>query len=426
MKPTTLAYLAFFAALLAYVLLVEKKRAFEPGKPPSEAVFQVTPDEIQSLEIAGKKEHLRLERRGEKAWELTAPLADRADPGQVDDFLRSLADLKSIQQISREENLKAYGLDMDQAQSLKAGLKSGAPLEIRVGNETPTREGHYAYVPGANPKKGEIVVIPGLLAQSLKKTPEMWRDKAALHFETDKVERIQVEKAPSGMMLEKRGDLWELASPIHARADETKVMSLLTSLQELRASRFDQGDVPHPMLTIRVWEKGDKNPNVVRVGSALRDGYPAQTEGRAAALVLPLQSIRPLLETPQAFRDRPLLAIKEDEISRVDVAKGKTQYTFEKSGGNWKVTQPGKSTVEAWKGGIIVSDVKGLEEAELPKPQALKPQAVVTLWKKDGMVAKVAIGEKSSSGKSDAYRIEINPGRRLTWGKAELLLKDIP
>jgi hypothetical protein len=143
-KPT-LIVLGLFAALLAYVLLVEVKK-----EPPSEGDVTPTPPplmdyalgDLRAMRITDGQRTLRLE-QGAEEWRITEPAEGAADYyallAPVDDLLHLQATMIVVEQAS---DLATYGLDPP-AITLIVELTSGQEERVLVGRKTPDGSTFY-------------------------------------------------------------------------------------------------------------------------------------------------------------------------------------------------------------------------------------------------------------------------------------------
>lgn len=138
---TTLIVLGVFAALTAYILLVEVKR-----QPPAEPEAAPTPlplldmdiENVQSLDIVAKDKSLHVEHPGQE-WQIILPGAaapEVADPYvvhlAVDDLVHLSADRVLLEQAT---NLAQYSLE-PAALTLTLTSRTGEQTQFLVGKQT--------------------------------------------------------------------------------------------------------------------------------------------------------------------------------------------------------------------------------------------------------------------------------------------------
>jgi hypothetical protein len=146
---TTLIVAGVFAALLGYVLFVEREREPppEPGITPSPtpaSVLQIAVDNLRALRIDGGERALRLVRGGE-GWEIELADGSRrpADAYAIDWRIDQLAAFEARLIVSEQiAGLQAYGLDQA-ALTLTLELADGSSERIAIGRSTPDGTARY-------------------------------------------------------------------------------------------------------------------------------------------------------------------------------------------------------------------------------------------------------------------------------------------
>lgn len=432
MKKGTAILAVVCALLLSYIFLVERKHPAKTIGQDNPPLFQTTAENIRRIQIHRPDVIVVLERKSDKNWQITSPLADIADSQQVESFVQNFVTLRSMGAVTQSEKPEAYGFTPNAVQ-LTVELKSGPPIELRLGSEAPTQQGYYSYIPAT----GELKLISASFAQMILNPVDSWRDHVAIHFDPEKVEKISIDQGSQHIQFEQMDNFWWMKSPMQFRALTSKVTELLSALANMRISSFD---VPPTELfgtiQIKIWETGNKNPKMVFIDESLKTptGIGGMTFGKNGSLnggsrfyVLPESSVAPLRLKPMAFRDYHLVAFNPDEITKIDVLKGNRTFTFVKDGKTWKVTVPAKNEVPGWKAELILKDLELLEEPKLsnhPNPIA-HPQAIVTLWNGQQKLAQVAVGDKTIIQNNLYLPVDIQPGRKLAFSNAQFLIRDL-
>jgi hypothetical protein len=142
-KPT-LIVLGIFAALLAYILLVETKREppDEDAAPTPVPILAIDADDLQAIDISDGERALRMERRAD-GWRITAPDDAAVDESTLGLPLADLTQLEARMVVSDEVTDPAtYGLDQG-ALTLSIETRSGEKERISVGRKTPDKTAFY-------------------------------------------------------------------------------------------------------------------------------------------------------------------------------------------------------------------------------------------------------------------------------------------
>ena len=141
---STLIALGLFAALLAYVLLVEAKREppTEDAAPTRVPILEIDADDLQAIEIHDGERSLRME-QGEDGWRITAPDEAAADESALALPLADLTRLEASMVVADEVTDPAtYGLG-EGALTLIVETRSGGAERITVGRKTPDETALY-------------------------------------------------------------------------------------------------------------------------------------------------------------------------------------------------------------------------------------------------------------------------------------------
>jgi hypothetical protein len=148
---TTLIVLVVFAAILAYVLLVESKKEPPPDpdvspSPTPVPLLDATSTGLRAVHATDGTRTLRLERQGEN-WQIVEPGNAPVDPVTAGYTLDDLADLRARLVVLDElADPATYGLD-PAALTLTIETTSGTRTLI-AGREAPDGTAYYAQIDG--------------------------------------------------------------------------------------------------------------------------------------------------------------------------------------------------------------------------------------------------------------------------------------
>ena len=152
---STLVVVLVFAAILAYVILVERDREPppRPGVTPSPtpiALLDTTPDALRAVQATDGERVLRLERDASGVW-LIVESEDRraaADPAAAAMTVDGLAELEARAVVLDEVSEPAtYGLD-PAALFLTIEMADGSEVRLTAGRETPDGTAFYVQLDG--------------------------------------------------------------------------------------------------------------------------------------------------------------------------------------------------------------------------------------------------------------------------------------
>jgi hypothetical protein len=238
-----------------------------------------------SLSSAGAK--IDLKKEGDD-WNITAPLEDRADKGEVDKILNTVLNLRATRfPLGEKLGLEIYGLKPAEVTVEVFVGPDMAPSSVVLGRGQlkPNLGKVFAKLqPG-----GPVAAVREYQLKNLQKTPFDLQAKAPLEFESKQVFKIKSASDQSLIVLEKeeeeqesrKVEVWSLVSPRSAKAKGYKVNSFLSGLAGLRAVKF-AGEkqkvdlamfgLDKPTRTITLYDREDRELGVLKIGKSTPEG----------------------------------------------------------------------------------------------------------------------------------------------------------
>lgn len=211
------------------------KKSEEPAVPP---IVQVNGADVTALTLAEKgSAPISLVTSQPGHWQITAPIQWPADRSAISGMLSDLTHFRTQRIIADHAvNLEQYGL-ADPALRMDITQKDNKTAQLIVGNRTPTGEGAYAMVPG-DPR---VYTIPYFLFQSFDKPLDQLRDKRLLPFNATVVTEVQLARKGEDLVIDHKGDGWQIEKPAVYRTRTTAVDSLI---RDLVNAKFDPSATP--------------------------------------------------------------------------------------------------------------------------------------------------------------------------------------
>ncbi len=209
------------------------------------------------------------------------------------------------------------------------------------------------------------------------------------------------------LVLEKKGESWEITAPEALKADEGEVSNLLGQLvplyarrrvREEDAAKIDRktlGLVP-PQGTITINAKENKT-HVFRVGGpspVKEDEVYLEVEGKHGLFLAGDAYAKALAKTPADLRDRTIVAWDDEKLAKVSLTIGSETAELAKGADGWSLTKP---VAEPADGTAVDGLLSGLKQL---KALAFRTEKEVDL-KAAGLDApsrRVVISEKDASG----------------------------
>ncbi|HUA63816.1 MAG TPA: DUF4340 domain-containing protein [Verrucomicrobiae bacterium] len=209
----------------------EAKSKAPPAADTSTKLQTIPEDQFQEIRIKKGADTVVM-RRDNGKWAITEPKPYQADPDASSSLVSSLAGVAADKLIdAKPANLADYGLASPQL-DLTVVRKDGKTNELQIGDETPTNSGFYAKEAGGD---GKVYTIMTYVKTGLDKGLNDLRDKRLLHFDQDKITRIDL--AAKGVPVQfgkNNNNQWQILQPKPLRADSGSVDSLISKLKDAK------------------------------------------------------------------------------------------------------------------------------------------------------------------------------------------------
>lgn len=200
--------------------------------------------QVEALEVRVDENRYALKKQGAK-WELTVPLAAKADEATVSRVLGSLRSLRASKftaEAAGLDDLKKAGLEHPKV-AVSVSLQGGARMTLVAGQVT---EGGKTTTYAHRGEAKSIAEVTDSAFTDLNQKLFDLRDKTVLAFERDKVQAIRLALGGDALELQKEKgapdagspEAWKLTAPAQSPAKVSKVSSLLSSLSSLKAVAF--------------------------------------------------------------------------------------------------------------------------------------------------------------------------------------------
>ena len=410
-------------------------------------VLAFTPAEVQEIQLArGTDAPAVVQRQAEDTWRLTAPVMAKADAQQVRALLQRLHDVK-VQAFIAEDSaeLASYGLQPPVWQvSLHVGQEH-APLRLSLGTVDSERKGVYARLGDAT----RVLLLPQELWENLPKTATALRDKTLIKFERENIARLEIQAPNEHIVITSSGPRqYTMEQPVHTPGDGDAIYSLLWDIQDLKAKDFvaetpdalDLYGLDVPQRRITVWEKAptaqDATQHELVLGAEAPDGqglYARLGAGPVIYLVGNTETERILSKTAFDLRNKKILAFTPDQVQKIHVRYPAAQFTIERSGNVWKLTEPQKQDIpQRWKVDQVLYGLSTLEYTDIVagSPNEASrygldaPQVQITMWLQDGStLGPLVVGKAADTEVAGAKTVyaHVGPHTPLYTLKADFL-----
>lgn len=401
-----LGLVVILIALGAYLYFVESKRDPFESAEKREKVFAVESDKIEEITIRSEKGEQTTVRKAGDRWQIVSPASADADASEISSVATSLSTLEEQRLI--EENptdLEAFGLAKPR---IEVAFKAdGQDHQLLLGNKTPTGADLYAKT-SAQPK---VFLIASYLESTFNRDTFALRDKSALKFDRDNVERLELTSGGKTLRFAKSNGEWQIVEPAGHRPDSAAIEGLIARLNSLQMKAIESGEaaapgkygLDKPGATVRIGS-GSSEATLLVGASAAENTVYARDTARPEVFTIESSMLDDLKKDVSEYRQKDIFDARAFNTTRVEIARGSDTFVFERRDDKWHQTGPTDKEAEAGKVDTLLSALTsaradGFAEA---LPAGAKTEATVTL-KFDG-------GNKEervtlSRAGSDAYAV---------------------
>jgi uncharacterized protein DUF4340 len=394
-----IALVVVAVGLGAYLYFVEAKK--EPGTDKKlEKVFTgVESDKIDQVTIKSESGDRTTAQKQSGSWQLTQPVAAKADEAEVSGITSSLASLE-VQRVVDEKpaDLKDFGLAQPRIEvAFRAG---GRNKTLQIGQKTPTGTDLYAKVPD-NPR---VFLISSYLDSTFNRSTFDLRDKGILKIDREKVDSVSITTADHDLKFAKSGSEWKITAPTAARADFSAIEGLvgrLNTAQMKALTAQNPADLKEYGL--------DKPEVVAKIGAGSAQASLAIGKSAGEGVVYAKDVSRPMVFTIESslsdelkkglgdYRLKDLFDARPFSTTRIQVVRNGQAVAFEKAGDKWKQVSPAAKDADATKVDALISALSNARAASFldsTKDTGLdKPELSATLKTEDGKQEQVSFGK---------------------------------
>src|SRR5512138_3229611 len=334
---TTVGLLVVLGGLFAYIYFVTWKQPAEDSASKLEKVFAgLQSDKVDEIHVHSESGDSTVLKKDKDGWKITEPLTAAAQDSEATGIASALAQLEMQRVVDdNPPSLADYGLGAPRIaiQFKAAGDKDFKSLQI--GQKTPAGANLFA-------KRGSekrVFTIPSFQESTFNRSTFDLRDKTALKFDRDKVDRIEVEAGSKALELAKSDSDWKLVKPMQAPSDSSAVEGLIGKLQSAQmksivtenpgAADLKKYGLDKPAATATL-SLGSAKASL-RVGGKSSDGaLYAKDASKPMVMTLDATLLDDLKKGADDYRRRDLFAFRAYDANRIEITRGGRTITFDK------------------------------------------------------------------------------------------------
>jgi hypothetical protein len=251
MKRSTLILFGMLVLLIAIAWVVMNR----PGEQSAEttaqgSLVQVDSIAIDRISIATQTETVILERRGTE-WQLTSPVAYRADQTAVADMIHQAKQLTIKSVVSnRPEKQNLFRVDSTGTvvRFFAAGKELAGFIAGKMG-------GTYRETYARNLSTNDVVLVDGAPGMSFSKAEKDWRDKSILTLNVASITAITFQYGDTTFALNRPDSVWMIGT---AQAKAEVAQALVNALAAFRADDFMDVMEKTPKVTAQITVGGEQ------------------------------------------------------------------------------------------------------------------------------------------------------------------------
>ncbi len=406
----SLIFLVIFIILGAYVYFVEikKHRKDEQIEKESKKVFTLVKDSINTLVFTNINQEFSLKKE-QNEWKIIHPLETGADNSTINSMLTSLINAEKDKTFNvTPQDLFQFGLD-NGSTVIHVSATTGESDSIRIGDDTPV--GFYIF---AYKKDSTVFTINRSVKNSFNKKLFDIRDRKLLHFTRSDVRNLSLMREIGKIEFEKsEGSDWIIPS-INRPADNSKISSLLSKLENNKAKAFvdEQGTqlkkygLHRPTYQVELLLGPEKGQKRLFISNRSNGKYYAKDETRKPIFEIDSALVKDIKQKLPDFRSKDFASFNRNEVNRIVVQYSDTLFTCVKdSANNWYLDD---STHQTVKSSEITSFLSSLDYTNISdfvkdgnfsvKSYGLdKPSLKLSLYKDNVLLIEATLGNEKEN-----------------------------
>jgi hypothetical protein len=371
---TTIGLVVVLGGLFAYIYFVTWKQPEENTGSKLEKVFAaLEADKIGELRVTAESGGTSTLRKDKDGWRLVEPIAGAAADSEVSGIASALSQLEVVRVVDESPaSLNDYGLSSPR---IEIDFKATGDKDFRrllIGAKSPTGGNLFAK---RNSDK-RVFLIPAFQEQTFNKATFDLRDKAALRFDRDKVDRIEIDAAGKTLEIVKSGSDWNLTKPVQVTSDYAAVEGLLgkvlgAQMKSVTAENASPADLkkygldkPTTTLTLGL---GSAKATLLLGGKAEGGALYARDVSKPLVMTLESSLADDLGKGVNEYRRKDLFAFRAYDANRIEIARGSQTVAFDKVKGKdataedtWRRASPNPADADKEKMSVFLAKLESV------------------------------------------------------------------
>lgn len=286
---------------------------------------------------------VELEKRPDGRWYVVKPVEGAAHPEAAENLAAMLYRMPGRDFVDAPEKLADYGLEPPKAR-ITAWTAPDAPAQtVYVGGIARTGDKDGVYVKRADAPA--VFVVESGFAAHFPQTPDSLLARTLLTQPALTLKSLHYRRGDIDIVLENdvaKG--WRMTQPAVAEMDQEATSSFINALtrasvKEMLGAQVDP-KVVEPRTFMLEYSLKDGRTGVLAVGPRHESGDYYALQDTGMPVLVSEHDVEPLLVTPFVFETKEIFEFPRDKTTRLMLHLDGVQYVFERSGGDWLVTEP--------------------------------------------------------------------------------------
>lgn len=271
------------------------------------------------------------------AWKLTSPVSAPVDSFAVDSLVQAVVDLRARGSVDATSTMSlddpSYTVTVD-------GKEHSAKLVI--GSKSTV--GNTLYV-GKGESASTAYLVDASLLEQLEKPASDYREKQLVQMASTDVKQVEVMRPSGKLVLHRVGNEWKVIEPTPMPAETSEVTDLINGVTGLQAEEFvsDNADyagryqLDQPEVTVTLSTlapatqpatapasapaESRKTVKFGRYADVMKEKIYVTVAGTATVATVPANSLEKFTVPAISLRDRDVLDIDPDQVSKVVIER---------------------------------------------------------------------------------------------------------
>ncbi|WP_428937547.1 DUF4340 domain-containing protein [Fontivita pretiosa] len=344
MNFKTTVILLVLLAVVALVLLLTRQT--EPGaeKPTEARLLDIAAGDITRISFTADDGQTTTFEKSDGKWRLTQPVQAAAEEFAVSSLVDAIAGLNTRGRVD------PAGTGVDQPRyKLQITTKDNRTIKLDIGTRSGAGDNLYVRREGQT----HADVVPASLMDQLEKPLKDWRRERLFDVGGMQIAQIRIATTQQSLELQKRGaNEWHVVSPTSMPAETTEASDIASAISGLRAEEFVTDQPPtsaelkrygldQPVMTVSFSTQPPATQPTTqpatqptfttiqfgRFGDVMKKNVYASTSAEPGVVLVPATSLDSFRKTPLDLRDRRVLSIEEDRVSKIAITIDKAATT---------------------------------------------------------------------------------------------------